>query len=38
MFMHGLFDCYAARPTEPPLDNMMLAHFAVWYKNVRSGE
>ena len=38
VFMHGLFDCYAAQPTEPPFDNMTLAHFAVWYKNVRGGE
>ena len=38
VFMHGLFDRYAARPTEPPFDNMTLAHFAVWYKTVRGGE
>ena len=38
VFMHGLFDRYAAPPTEPPFDNMTLAHFAVWYKNVRGGE
>ena len=34
VFMDGLFDRYAARPTEPPFDNMTLAHFAVWYKTV----
>ena len=38
VFMHGLFDRYAARPTEPPFDNMTLAHFAVWYKTVSGGE
>ena len=35
--MHGLFVRYAAQPTEPPFDNMTLAHFAVWYKNVHDG-
>ena len=36
--MHGLFDRYAARPTEPTFDTMTLAHFAVWYRTVRGGE
>ena len=36
--MHWLFDCYTKRPTEPPFDNMTLAHFAVWYNTVRGGE
>ena len=38
MFMHELFDHYAARPNEPPFDNMTLAHFAVLYKTVHGGE
>ena len=36
--MHGLFDRYAAQPTEPQFDNMTLAHFTVWYKTVHVGE
>ena len=32
VFMHGLFDHYAARPTKPPFANMTPAHFAVWCK------
>ena len=38
VFMHGLFDRYAARPTGAPFDDMTLAHFAVWYKTVSGGE
>ena len=38
VFIHRLFDRYAARPTQPPFDNMTLAHFAVWCKTVRGGE
>ena len=38
VFMHGLFDRYAARPTGAPFDDMTLAHFAVWYKTVGGGE
>ena len=38
VFMHGLFDHYAARPTGAPFDDMTLAHFAVWYKTVSGGE
>ena len=38
VFMHGLFDRYAARPTGEPFDDMTLAHFAVWYKTVSNGE
>ena len=38
MFMHGLFNRYAARPTDAPFENMTLAHFTVWYKTVRGGE
>ena len=34
VFMHGLIDCYAARPTGAPFDSMSLAHFAVWYNTV----
>jgi len=34
VFMHGLIDRYAARPTGQPFDNMTLAHFAVWYNTV----
>ena len=37
VFMHGLFDRYAARPTGAPFDNMTLGHFAVWYKTVSGG-
>ena len=37
VFMHGLFDRYAARPTGAPFDDMTLAHFAVWYKTVSVG-
>ena len=35
--MHGLFDRYAARPTEAPFDNMTLAYFSVWYGTVSGG-
>ena len=35
--MHGLFDRYAARPTEAPFDNMTLAYFSVWYRTVSGG-
>ena len=38
VFMHGLFDRYAARPTGAPFDSMTLAHFAVWYRTVSGGE
>ena len=34
MFVHGLIDRYAARPTGAPFDSMTLAHFAVWYHTV----
>ena len=34
VFMHGLIDRYAARPTMGPFDSMTLAHFAVWYHTV----
>ena len=34
VFMHGLFDRYAARPTGAPFDSMTLVHFAVWYRTV----
>ena len=37
VFMHGLFDRYAARPTGTPFDNMTLAHFAVCYRTVSGG-
>ena len=37
VFMHGLFDHYAARPTGAPFDNMTLAHFAVCYRTVSGG-
>ena len=35
--MHGLFDRYAARPTEAPFDNMTLVYFSVWYRTVNGG-
>ena len=34
VFMQGLIDRYAARPTGAPFDSMTLAHFAVWYHTV----
>jgi len=34
--MHGLIDCYAARPAGELFDSMTLAHFAVWH-NTFSG-
>ena len=34
VFMHGLINRYAARPTGAPYDSMTLAHFAVWYHTV----
>ena len=37
VFMHGLIDRYAARPTGAPFDSMTLAHFAVWYHAVSGG-
>ena len=37
VFMHGLFDCYAAQPTGAPFDNTTLGHFAAWYKTVSGG-
>ena len=37
VFMHGLIDRYAARPTGGPFDNMTLVHFAVWYNAVSGG-
>ena len=36
--MHGLIDCYAARPTGAPFDSITLAHFAVWYNAVSGSE
>ena len=36
--MHGLIDCYAARPTGAPIDSMTLAYFAVWYNAVSGSE
>ena len=38
VFMRGLFDRYAARPTGAPFDSMTLAHFAVWYNTVSGGD
>ena len=38
VFMHGLIDRYAARPTGAPFDSMTLAHFAVWYNAVSGSE
>ena len=38
VFMRGLFDHYAARPTGAPFDNMTLAHFAVWYNTASGGD
>ena len=38
VFMHGLIDHYAARPTGAPCDSMTLAHFAVWYNTVSGSE
>ena len=38
VFMHGLFDHYAARPTGAPFDSMTLAHFAVWYRTISGGK
>ena len=38
VFMHGLIDRYAARPTGAPFDSMTLAHFAVWYNTVSGSE
>ena len=38
VFIHGLFDRYAARPTGGPFDSMILAHFAVCYRTVSGGE
>ena len=35
--MHELFDCYTARPTEAPFDNMTLAYFSVMYRTVSGG-
>ena len=37
VFMHGLCDRYAARPTEAPFDNRTLAYFSVWYRTVSGG-
>ena len=38
VFMHGLIDRYAARPSGAPFDSMTLAHFAVWYNTVSGNE
>ena len=38
VFMCGLFDHYAARPTGAPFDSMTLAHFAVWCNTVSGGD